>query len=39
VSETVAALCRGGSSAFEDAGEHALKGVREPRRLYRAVSG
>jgi class 3 adenylate cyclase len=38
VSETVALLCRGSDLSFEDAGEHELKGIVAPRRLYRVVS-
>jgi class 3 adenylate cyclase len=37
VSETVAALGRGGAIAFEDAGEHELKGVPGRWRLYRVT--
>jgi len=38
VSETVALLCRGGDISFENAGEHALKGVPGRWQLYRVVS-
>ena len=37
VSETVATLCRGEALTFEDAGEHALKGVPGRWRLYRVT--
>jgi class 3 adenylate cyclase len=36
VSEAVRLLCSGSDLTFEDAGEHELKGVQGPRRLYRA---
>ena len=38
VSETVRLLCQGSDLAFEDAGEHDLKGVPDRWRLYRVVS-
>ncbi len=39
VSEAIAVLCRGNADlAFEDAGEHELKGIAEPRRLYRITA-
>jgi class 3 adenylate cyclase len=37
VSETVATLGRSSPLAFEDAGEHELKGIPDPVRLYRVV--
>lgn len=37
VSEPIVALCRGTDLAFEDAGEHELKGVPDRWRLYRVV--
>jgi class 3 adenylate cyclase len=39
VSETTAMLARAEDLAFEDAGEHELKGVPDRRRLYRVVGG
>ena len=38
VSRTVKDLVAGSGLVFEDAGEHELKGVPEPWRLYRVVS-
>jgi class 3 adenylate cyclase len=38
VSSTVKALVAGSGLAFEDAGEHELKGVPDRWRLYRVVS-
>jgi class 3 adenylate cyclase len=38
VSETAAALLEGSGLALEDAGEHELKGLPGPRRLYRLAS-
>jgi class 3 adenylate cyclase len=37
VSDAVAATCRETSVSFDDVGEHILRGVRNPRRLYRVV--
>jgi class 3 adenylate cyclase len=39
VSSTVLDLTAGSGLVFEDTGEHVLKGIPEPRRLYRAVAG
>jgi class 3 adenylate cyclase len=39
VSRTVKDLTAGSGLVFEDAGEHALKGVPDRWRLYRIVSG
>jgi class 3 adenylate cyclase len=39
VSSTVRDLTAGSGLAFEDAGEHELKGVPDRWRLYRVVSG
>jgi class 3 adenylate cyclase len=39
VSQTVRDLVAGSGLAFEDRGEHGLKGVPDPWRLYRATSG
>jgi class 3 adenylate cyclase len=38
VSQTVKDLVAGSGLAFEDAGEHELKGVPDRWRLYRAIS-
>jgi class 3 adenylate cyclase len=39
VSQTVKVLVAGSGLAFEDLGEHQLKGVPGSRRLHRAVAG